>query len=61
MNDAFSCYGKVFASEELLNINTNGLVLSTSSLVQRFCETHERCMYMEAVQQAESEGDILKA
>lgn len=60
-NDAFSRCDNVFLPEEVTNMYIDGLTTAINYEVWRSRDTHERCTCMEAVQQAESEGDIFKA
>lgn len=46
----FSRCGNVFSPLEVINMYTDVLNPAIRSSVQIFCNTHERCMYMEVVQ-----------
>lgn len=61
MNDVFNSYGDVIPSQWRINMNTEGRDPAINSLLQRFCDIHEGCAYMEVVLQAKSEWAAFRA
>lgn len=61
MNDAFGRCGNVFFPEEVMKMYIYKIMPAINSLLQRYGETYDECLFMEVVQEAKSEEDFLRA
>lgn len=60
MNDGFSRCGNKFPPKEVIKVYFYRLSPAFNSWVQRFRATHERCIYMEMVQQGKSKKEVFR-